>query len=105
MLLYTGQDADETTDEHEGYVSGQRADGSLTTIWTALDPDDDGPFVAYFSRCECGWTGPALLPTPAGQADCEHLWQQHLCAFLAQRQVPTARWSTPVIDGIFVPEL
>jgi hypothetical protein len=107
MLLYQGEDADEITDGHEGYVSGQHADGTHTTIWTVVKPQDDNHFIAYIPRCECGWTGPSFSPTPAGYAACEHLWQeQHLRLFLAHRTVPKARWpSTPVIDGTFVPEL
>lgn len=106
LLLYRGEDADEATDGHEGYVSGQHPDGTRTTIWTMINPQDDNHFVAYFPRCECGWTGPSFSPTPAGYAACEHLWQQqHLRLFLADRPPrKTCLWSARVVDGTFVPE-
>jgi hypothetical protein len=103
MLLYVGEDADESTDEHEGYVAVRDADGSLSSIWS--DPEQ-GSGVAFVPRCECGWTGPDLPLSAEGHAAARHRWYaDHLQPFLRNRPRRRAVDEGPgVIVGHYVPE-
>jgi len=109
VLFYIAEDADEDTDEHEGFVAGELPDRSLTDIWTVVGAAPIGRYTALVPRCECGWRGPAFSVTPAGYAACERLWRiAHLVPFLRARQADYARsslaWRPQVIEGGFVPE-
>lgn len=105
MLLYDGPDSDEFTDEHEGWVAGRYADGSLSDIWSDVRACPSGMFSAYLPRCECGWIGPAVPPTPGGYSAAERQWQaRHLAEMVAGRP-PRRSLPTPVsVRGSFVPE-
>ncbi|WP_214367321.1 hypothetical protein [Pseudonocardia sp. H11422] len=72
-MFYIGPGADELTDEHEGYVSGRRPDGSLTGIWTDVRAEP-GAFTGFVPACECGWTGDAADPTPTGHHAAQRRW-------------------------------
>jgi len=104
--MYTGSDADETTDQHEGYVAGRRADGTLTDIWTDIEGHTLGSYTAYVPRCECGWVGTSCSPTAGGYRAAEQAWWDgHLRAFLADRPPRGASTIPPtVVHGGFVPE-
>lgn len=103
MLLYVGDDADESTDEHEGYVAVRAVDGSLSSIWA--DPGL-GTGVAFVPRCECGWTGPDLPLSVDGHAAARQRWyEDHLQPFLLNRPRGCATADGPgVIVGHYVPE-
>ncbi|MFR9801030.1 hypothetical protein ACL02T_01860 [Pseudonocardia sp. RS010] len=67
-MLFIGPAADESTDEHEGFVAGLDAAGRATDIWTDIRSearDGRSGYVAVLARCECGWSG---LPRPADAA-------------------------------------
>src|ERR1700742_657670 len=86
MLLYRGSDADEFTDEHEGWVAGRFPDGSLSDIWTDVRSGSTQPFTAYLPRCECGWVGTAVPAAPGGYNCAEWQWRsRHLPEFVAAR--------------------
>lgn len=106
VLMYTGPDADEATDQHEGYVAGRRADGTLTDIWTDTERPAPGVYTGYVPRCECGWIGSWYSPTARGYVAAEQAWRDgHLNAFLADRPPPRASIMPPtVVHGGFVPE-
>lgn len=109
VLLYIAEDADEDTDEHEGFVAGELPDRSLTDIWTMVGAAPDGRYTALVPRCECGWRGPPYSVTPAGYAACARLWRtHHLVPFLRAREPgngrPSSTWRPQVIEGGFVPE-
>lgn len=109
VLLYAGDGADESTDEHEGFVAGRFPDGTLTTIWTDVRPHPGSPYAGLVPRCECGWRGPEFTVTPEGYAACERLWRErHLASFLRAREPnfgrPSTVWRPRVIEGGFVPE-
>ncbi len=109
MLLYIAEDADEDTDEHEGFVAGVLPDRSLTDIWTMVGAVPDERYIALVPRCECGWRGPPFSVTPAGYAACERLWRtRHLAPLLRAREQdngrPSRSWRPQVIEGGFVPE-
>ncbi|MPZ64880.1 MAG: hypothetical protein GEU83_05010 [Pseudonocardiaceae bacterium] len=103
MLLYVGQDADESTDEHEGYVAVRGADGSLSTIWAG--PAHEAG-VAFVPRCECGWTGSDFPPSTEGHAAARQRWHEdHLQPFLQTRPRGCRTADGPgVIIGCYVPE-
>ncbi len=103
MLLYAGEDADESTDEHEGYVAVRGFDDSLSNIW--VDPMQQ-PGVAFVPRCECGWTGPDLPPTADGNAAARQRWHQDHLQPLLHTRLPgrTVADGPGVIIGHYVPE-
>lgn len=103
MLLYAGEDADESTDEHEGYIAVRGADGSLSSIWA--DPQRDAG-IAFVPRCECGWTGPDLPLSAEGHAHARARWyEDHLRPFLNARPRGSRTGDGPgVIVGNYVPE-
>lgn len=110
VLLYIADDADEDTDEHEGFVAGERPDRTLTDIWNPVGSAPDPAYSALVPRCECGWRGPPFSVTPAGYAACEQLWRSHhLAPFLKARQPnygrPSPAWRPHIIEGGFVPEI
>lgn len=84
-LLYRGPDADEFTDEHEGYVAARDLDGQLTDIWT--DATTLPTATAYQARCDCGWVGAAYPADAGGYHACQHSWAtQHLVPYLMARR-------------------
>lgn len=103
MLLYVGQDADETTDDHEGYVAVRDSDDSLSTIWA--DPVQQ-PGVAFVPRCECGWVGPDLPLSADGHAVARQRWyEDHLQPLLRTRPRRRPAGEEPgVIVGRYSPE-
>lgn len=102
MLLYVGEDADESTDEHEGYVAVRGVDGSLSSIWA--DPARQ-PGTAFVPRCECGWVGPDLPLSAEGHAAARQRWEEdHLQPFLRTRAPGRPAGGPEVIVGHYVPE-
>lgn len=103
MLLYVGEDADESSDEHEGFVAVRAADGSLSSIWA--DPVR-GTGVAFVPRCECGWSGSDFPLSADGHAAAGHRWyEDHLQPFLRTRPRGRPAAGGPgVIVGAYVPE-
>lgn len=104
MLLYVGQDADETTDDHEGYVAVRDGNGSLSDIWA--DPAQH-PGVAFVPRCECGWAGPDLPLTADGHTAARQRWHEdHLQPLLQARprRRPAGDEGPGVIIGHYSPE-
>ncbi|MGH4017938.1 MAG: hypothetical protein ACRDT0_01565 [Pseudonocardiaceae bacterium] len=106
VMLYCGPDADDDSDEHEGYVAGQHPDGTLTGIWTDVLRCAGGDFTAYLPRCECGWSGPRFPVTAGGYAASQQCWRdEHLMPFLAGRDARAASHTQPAaIRGDLVPE-
>lgn len=106
MLLYHGADADEFTDEHEGWVAGRRADGTLSDIWTDVRDCPKGTYSAYLPCCECGWAGPAVPATPGGYRAAERQWQKrHLADVIAGKRPTRRALPEPAyVTGSFVPE-
>ncbi|MCA1671504.1 MAG: hypothetical protein LC799_04650 [Actinobacteria bacterium] len=109
VLLYIAEDADEDTDEHEGFIAGEFPARSLTDIWTVVVLASAGRYTALVPRCECGWRGPRFAVTPAGYVACEQPWRtHHLVPFLRARPPDHGRrfvaWRPHVIEGGFVPE-
>ncbi|GAA2873404.1 hypothetical protein GCM10010472_33350 [Pseudonocardia halophobica] len=72
-MLFIGPAADESTDEHEGYVAGLDAAGRATDIWTDVRERLSG-YVAVLARCECGWSGLPQPADPAGHRAAEREW-------------------------------
>jgi hypothetical protein len=69
-------------DDHEGYATRRRPDGTLTTVWSAATRQ----FTGYVAGCECGWRGSVdHPPTEDGQAAAEADWDQHADQMLAER--------------------
>lgn len=105
MLLYLGPDSDEFTDEHEGWVAGRFSDGSLSSIWTDVARYPTGTFSCYLARCECGWGGTSVPPTPGGHNTAERQWRtQHLAQVLATRPQRRTLPGPDYVPGGFVPE-
>jgi len=106
MLLYSGSDADEFTDEHEGWVAGRSADGSLSDIWTDVRSRPEGSFSAYLPRCECGWAGLAVPPTEGGYQAAERQWSsRHLAEVITGARPVSRPLPEPAyVLGSFVPE-
>lgn len=106
MLLYRGTDADDFTDEHEGWVAGRFADGSLSDIWTDVRSSVEQLFHAYLPRCECGWLGTAVPPTPGGYHSAVRQWRsRHLPEIIAEHRPDRRPLPEPVcVQGSFVPE-
>lgn len=96
-LTSTWTTVDSLRVKHQGYVSGQRVNGTLATV---IGPHDHSRFVAYIPRCECGWTGPCFSPTLTGYAACQHLWEeQHLRLFVTHPD-STAPYALPAIGAV-----
>lgn len=54
------------SDDHEGFVSADTADGRATGIWADARR---APAVAYRATCECGWRDDvAYVPGPRGHS-------------------------------------
>ncbi|MGH4024573.1 MAG: hypothetical protein ACRDRV_08315 [Pseudonocardiaceae bacterium] len=105
MLLYCGSDADEFTDEHEGWVAGRFRDGSLSDIWTDVHGCADQTVTAYLPRCECGWIGTAVPATSGGYNAAERQWRsRHLPEVVATRPAPRLLPEPACVQGSFVPE-
>lgn len=105
MLLYSGADADEFTDEHEGWVAGRSVDKSLSDIWTDVRSCPEGTFSAYLPCCECGWVGPAVPATPGGYRAAERQWQvRHLTEVITGRPARRLLPEPAFVIGSFVPE-
>ena len=105
MLLYRGSDADEFTDEHEGWVAGRFRDGSLSDIWTDVRSCAEDAFTAYLPRCECGWMGTDVSATSGGYHAAERQWQsRHLPTVVAARPAPRPLPEPACVLGSFVPE-
>jgi hypothetical protein len=72
-MLFIGPAADESTDEHEGWVAGLDAAGRATDIWTEVR-DGLAGYVGLVARCECGWSGVPRPPDAAGHRAAEREW-------------------------------
>ncbi|MCE0762746.1 hypothetical protein LWC35_07455 [Pseudonocardia kujensis] len=72
-MLFIGPPADESTDEHEGYVAGLDAAGRATDIWTDVRGRLSA-YVAVIPRCECGWSGVPQPADTAGHDAAEREW-------------------------------
>lgn len=105
MLLYSGPDADEFTDDHEGWVAGLSPDGTLSGIWTDVRDCADQTFCAYLPRCECGWIGMGVPATFGGYNAAECQWRaRHLSEVIARRPARRALPEPDCVLGSFVPE-
>lgn len=105
MLLYSGSDADEFTDEHEGWVAGRLPGGTLTGIWTDVRSRAERTFSAYLPRCECGWVGTAVPATPGGYNSAARQWRtRHLPEVVAGRPARRPLPEPACVQGSFVPE-
>jgi hypothetical protein len=72
-MLFIGVAADESTDEHEGFVAGLDAAGRATDIWTDVR-DRLSEYAAVVARCECGWSGLPRAADAAGLRAAEREW-------------------------------
>ncbi|MER7435145.1 hypothetical protein ABT341_10585 [Pseudonocardia alni] len=65
-MLYIGPVEIPGSDDHEGFVSADTADGRATGIWSDARR---APAVAYRAACECGWRDDvAFVPDRLGHS-------------------------------------
>lgn len=65
-MLYIGPVEIPGSDDHEGFVSADTADGRATGIWSDARRV---PAVAYRAACECGWRDDvAFVPDRLGHS-------------------------------------
>jgi hypothetical protein len=89
-MLFIGPSADESTDEHEGFVAGLDAAGRASDIWTDVR-DRFAEYVAVIARCECGWTGVPQPADGAGHRAAEREWiDGHFAAVVGPGPWPDA---------------
>ncbi|MHA6797071.1 hypothetical protein ACVGVM_26690 [Pseudonocardia bannensis] len=91
-MLFIGPEADEATDEHEGYVAGRYRNGALSDIWTDVARCAQGTFTAFLPACECGWRGASQHPDQRGLDKCRTAWlAEHFTRLALVRHVVAGR--------------
>lgn len=67
------------TTTHRGYIAGRYRDGALSDDWTDTTRCAERTFIAYVSRCRCGWLGEAHPASPGGYRTAQReLTNEHL---------------------------
>lgn len=85
-MFFIGAGADQTTDDHTGYVSGRYRDGSQSDIWTDVTRCAYATFVSYRPACECGWMGAKYPCNEVGFEACQRAWiNDHFIPHVAAR--------------------
>lgn len=93
-MLYIGPVEIPGSDDHEGFVSADTADGRATGIWSDARR---APAIAYRAACECGWRDDvAFVPDRLGHSAA-------LRAFVDHHFTPVT--GSPALDpvGHFLP--
>ncbi|MEU7812978.1 hypothetical protein [Pseudonocardia sp. NPDC049154] len=91
-MLFIGREADEATDEHEGYIAGRYRNGALSDIWTDVTRCAQGTFTALVPACECGWRGLPQRPDRRGVDRCWSAWfTEHFVRLAVARPVVALR--------------
>lgn len=108
-MLYIGPVEIPGSDDHEGFVSADTADGRPTGIWTDARR---APALAYRAACECGWRDDvAFVPDRLGHAAALRAFVDHHftpvtgCPALDPARHFLAAWAAVVVARELAPAL